>query len=111
MTPDRNIIARATTLGWKSENKGDETDSGDALDWLCERVNESNNAPPDSYVGMCEGRIETLEGESKEWEEKFYRNRDASEKLIARMQETIEASRDTQTPCPPTPKGEDTETK
>lgn len=53
-------------------------------------------------------RLAELEGESKEWERKFYLNRDASEKLIARMQEKIETSRDAQTPCPPTPEGGET---
>lgn len=38
MTPDRNIIARASALGWKSKNLGDAIDSDAALDWFCREL-------------------------------------------------------------------------
>lgn len=38
MTPDRNIIARASALGWKSKHLGDEADADAALDWFCREL-------------------------------------------------------------------------
>lgn len=44
MTPDRNVIARASALGWKSKHLGDEADADAAFDWLCEWAGKAGKA-------------------------------------------------------------------